>query len=446
MDLRALSDQLAGDMVVPGDAPWDAARQAWNLAVDQRPVAVVYPESADDVAATVRFAAAHDLGIAFNAGGHNTGPIDWTRDTLLLKTERMRGIEIDPERRRARVEAGVLSKPLAIAAGEHGLAYLAGTSPDVGVLGYALGGGLSWMIRTHGLACNTIVAADVVTADGRRVRVDRDTEPELFWALRGGTGNVAAVTALELQLFPVAEIYAGAMLWPIERATEILNAWRVWVETAPETCESFGRMLQLPDVPFLPDEVRGRSFVLIELAFIGSAADGAALAQPLRDLKPEIDSVAMMPPSELSVVNMDPELPLPYYGEGILLTELPKSAIDRMVETFVGSSLLHVEVRHLGGAAATRSPDHGLLDAIDQPFLAFTFGLAPDAESMAAVDGHVRRLLGALEPWDSGRRYLNFAESRMDPRSIFPTETYERFERAKARYDPTGMFRANHAI
>ena len=446
MDLPTLADQLAGDIVLPGDATWDAARQAWNLAVDQHPVAVVYPESADDVVATVRFAAQHGLRIAFNAGGHNTGPIDWTRDTLLLKTERMRGIEIDPERRRARVEAGVLSKPLAIAAGEHGLAYLAGTSPDVGVLGYALGGGMSWMVRRHGLACNTIVAADVVTADGRRVRVDRDTEPELFWALRGGSGNVAAVTALELELFPVAEIYAGAMLWPIERATEILNAWRAWIETAPDTCESFGRMLQLPDVPFLPDEVRGRSFVLIELAFIGSAADGAALAQPLRDLEPEIDSVALMPPSELSVVNMDPELPLPYYGEGILLTDLPAAAIDRMVETFVGSALLHVEVRHLGGAAAARSPDHGLLDAIDQPFLAFTFGLAPDPESMLAVDGHVRRLLGALGPWDSGRRYLNFAESRMDPRSIFPTETYERFERVKARYDPTGMFRANHAI
>ncbi len=446
MDLRTLADQLAGDIVLPADATWDTARQAWNLAVGQHPVAVVYPESADDVVATVRFAAQHGLRIAFNAGGHNTGPIDWTRDTLLLKTERMRGIEIDPERRRARVEAGVLSKPLAIAAGEHGLAYLAGTSPDVGVLGYALGGGMSWMVRSHGLACNTIVAADVVTADGRPVRIDRDSEPELFWALRGGSGNVAAVTALELELFPVAEIYAGAMLWPIERATEILNAWRNWIETAPDACESFGRMLQLPDVPFLPDEVRGRSFVLIELAFIGSAADGAALAQPLRDLEPEIDSVALMPPSELSVVNMDPELPLPYYGEGILLTDLPAAAIDRMVETFVGSALLHVEVRHLGGAAAARSPDHGLLDAIDQPFLAFTFGLAPDPESMLAVDGHVRRLLGALGPWDSGRRYLNFAESRMDPRSIFPTETYERFERVKARYDPTGMFRANHAI
>jgi FAD/FMN-containing dehydrogenase len=446
VELRELGDRLTGDIVLPGDATWDTARQAWNLAVDQRPVAVVYPASADDVAVAVRLAAEHGLRIAFNAGGHNAGPIDWSRDTLLLKTEQMHGIEIDPVARRARVEAGVLAKPLAVAAGEHGLAYLAGTSPDVGVFGYALGGGMSWMIRAHGLACNTIVAADVVTADGRLVHTDQETEPDLFWAIRGGGGNVGAVTAIELQLFPVAQIYAGAMFWPIERATEILAAWREWTETVPETCESLGRMLQLPDAPFLPDPVRGRSFVLVEAAFIGSAEDGAALLQPLRDLGPEMDTVAMMPASDLSLVNMDPEFPLPYSGEGKLLDDFPTEAIDPMVHAFVGSPLLHVEVRHLGGAAAVHSPDHGVLDAIDQPFIAFTFGLAPDADARAAVDHHVERVLGALGPWDSGRRYLNFAESSVDPRSIFPAETYERFRRVKAAYDPTGMFVANHSI
>ncbi len=322
MDLRDLGGHIVGDVVLPGDEAWDTARLAWNLAVDQRPVAVVYPESADDVVTTVLLATERGLRIAFNAGGHNAGPIDWSRDTLLLKTERMDGIEIDVTARRARVEAGVLSRPLAIAAGVHGLAYLAGTSPNVGVLGYALGGGLSWMIRTHGLACNSIVAADVVTADGRLVRADRDTEPELFWALRGGGGNIAAVTAIELQLFPIAEIYAGALFWPIDRATEILNAWRAWIETVPDACELLGRMLQLPDVPFLPEHLRGRSFVLVEAAFIGSAGDGAALVQPLRDLGPEFDTVAMMPASELSTVNLDPEDPLPYAGDGILLTDL----------------------------------------------------------------------------------------------------------------------------
>ena len=363
MELRELGDRLGGDVVLPGDDAWDTARQAWNLAVDQRPVAVVYPETADDVVATVRLAAERGLRIAFNAGGHNAGTIDWSRDTLLLKTERMRGIEIDAAGRRARVEAGALSKPLAIAAGDHGLAYLAGTSPDVGVLGYALGGGLSWMVRKFGLACNSIVAADVVTADGRLVRTDSDTEPELFWALRGGSGNVAAVTAIELELFPVAEIYAGALFWPIERAAEFLHAWREWIETVPVECESLGRMLQLPDAPFLPDHLRGRSFVLVEAAFIGTKSDGAALVQPLRDLGPEMDTIAMMPTSELSVVNMDPDFPLPYAGDGILLSDLTPAAIDRMVETFVGSPLLHWEARHLGGAAAVRSPEHGVLDS-----------------------------------------------------------------------------------
>ena len=446
MELRELGDRLDGDVVMPGDETWDTARQAWNLAVDQRPVAVVYPESAEDVVATVLLAVERGLRIAFNAGGHNAGPIDWSKETLLLKTERMHRIEIDVAGQHARVEAGALAKPLAVAAGEHDLAYLAGTSPDVGVLGYALGGGLSWMIRKFGLACNSILAAELVTADGRLVRADRDTEPELFWAIRGGGGNVAAVTAIELQLYPIPAIYAGAMLWPIERATEILNAWRDWIETVPDACESLGRMLQLPDVPFLPEHLRGRSFVLVEAAFIGSASDGAALVQPLRDLGPEIDSVAMMPTSDLSAVNMDPDFPLPYSGEGILLADLPPAAIDGIVGAFVGSPLLHVEIRHLGGAAAIRSPDHGLLDSIDQPFVAFTFGLAPDAEALAAVDRQVTLLLDALGPWDSGRRYLNFAESSMDPRSIFPVESYDRLNRAKARYDPTDMFLANHAI
>jgi hypothetical protein len=446
MELRDLVDRIAGDVVLPGEERWDAARQAWNLAVDQRPVAVVYPESADDAVAIVRFAAERGLRIAFNAGGHNAGPLDWSRDTLLLKTERMDGIEIDVAGRRARVEAGVLSSALATAAGAHGLAYLAGTSPNVGVLGYALGGGLSWMVRTFGFACNSIVAAELVTADGSLVRADRDTEPDLFWALRGGGGNIGAVTALELQLFPVAEIYAGALFWPIERAAEILNAWREWIETVPDACESLGRMLQLPDAPFLPDAVRGRSFVLIEAAFLGSAEAGEALLRPLRALGPEIDTVALMPTSEMSVVNMDPEAPLPYSGEGILLTDLPSAAIDGIAEAFVGSPLLHVEVRHLGGAAAIRSPEHGVLDAIDQPFIAFTFGLAPDPDTLAAVDRQVRLLLGRLEPWDSGRRYLNFAESAMDPRSIFPADTFERFVEIKARHDPTGMFVANHPI
>jgi FAD/FMN-containing dehydrogenase len=143
---------------------------------------------------------------------------------------------------------------------------------------------------------------------------------------------------------------------------------------------------------------------------------------------------------------MDPDFPLPYAGDGILLDDVTPAAIDEIVAAFVGSPLLHVEIRHLGGAAAVRSPDHGVLDAIDQPFVCFTFGIAPDAAAVAAVERQADALLGALGSWDSGRRYLNFAESRVDPRSIFPVETYDRLRRAKASYDPAGIFRANHPI
>jgi FAD binding domain len=446
VDLRDLGGRIRGQVVLPADETWDESRQSWNLAVDQRPIAVVFPGSADDVVTIVKFAAERSLRIAFNAGGHNAGTIDWSRDTLLVKWDRMRDIEIDAPARRARVEAGTLSKPLASAAGEHGLAYLAGTSPDVGVLGYALGGGMSWMVRMFGLACNSISAAEVVTADGRLLHINLEAEPDLFWAIRGGGGNFCAVTALELELFPVADIYAGALFWPIERSVEVLNAWRHWIEDMPDECESLCRMLQLPDAPFLPEQVRGRSFAMVELAFIGSASDGAALLQPLRDLGPEIDNVALMPTSELSTVHMDPDFPLPYTGDGLLLTDFPATAIDKAVAAFVGSPLLHFEVRHLGGAAKVPSPDNGVLDAIHQPFVTFTFGIAPDADAFAAVDRHTQLLLDALAPWDSGRRYLNFAESAVDPRSIFPEATWHRLLVAKARYDPTDMFSANHPI
>src|SRR5262249_36737388 len=160
----------------------------------------------------------------------------------------------------------------------------------------------------------------------------RAADPDLFWAIRGGSGNVAAVTAIELELVPVTEIYAGALFWPIERAAEILNAWRSWIETVPVECESLGRLLQFPDAPFLPDAVPGGSFVLSELASLGTAAEGGALVRPLRDLGPAMDTVAMMPPIELSVVNMDPDFPLPYSGDGILLDELPPAAIDAVVD------------------------------------------------------------------------------------------------------------------
>jgi FAD/FMN-containing dehydrogenase len=445
-DLHSLRTRIKGDVVLPDEEAFAGARLAWNLSVDQRPVAVVSPESADDMVEIIRFAGENGLRVAFNGGGHNAGPITWDDHALLVKTSRMRNVEIDPATCRARVGAGALADDLSAAAGEHGLAYLAGTSPDVGVVGYMLGGGISWLVRKHGLATNSVTALDVVTADGRLVHTDAENEPDLFWAIRGGGGNFAAVVALECRLIELPEIYAGCFFWPIERATEILNAWRAWIDTVPEECSSLGRLLKLPDLPFIPDHLKARDFVMVEPAFIGSEADGAALVQPFRDLEPEFDTVGMLPTSQLSTVNMDPAEPVPYYGEGIHLNGFDSGCIDKLVEVIVDTPLMHAEVRHLGGAAARSGAGHGALDKIDAPFTTLTFGLALDAEMKADMARHLTRLHSELAPWDSGMRYLNFAESPMDVRMIYPQASYDRLCALKGTYDPGHLFLANHPI
>src|SRR5687767_10118689 len=196
-DVSALRARMTGHAVTPADPEWDVARQAWNLAVDQRPAIVALPESADDVVAVVRYARAHGLRIAAQGTGHNAGPLGPLDGTVLVKTSRMRGVTVDPDARTVRVDAGVLWQEATNAAAEHGLAALAGSSPDVGVVGYSLGGGISWLARKHGIGANQVTAIELVTADGRFVRADAENEPDLFWALRGGGGAFGVVTAIE---------------------------------------------------------------------------------------------------------------------------------------------------------------------------------------------------------------------------------------------------------
>src|SRR5215470_7299069 len=222
---RRPGSSLAGKVLLPGDDGFNEARQAWNLAVDQRPAAVVFPESAAEVAAAIRYAADRGLRVAAQSTGHNAGPLGVLDDTVLLRTGRMRGIQINPRTRTARAEAGVVWLDVVQAAAQHGLAALAGSSPDVGVTGYTLGGGLSFLGRKYGLAAINVLAAEVVLADGRLVRADAEHETDLFWALRGGGGSFGVVTALEFRLFPHNQAYAGALWYPIERAAEVLHAW-----------------------------------------------------------------------------------------------------------------------------------------------------------------------------------------------------------------------------
>lgn len=357
-----LSTSLDGELVLPSDPSWDEARAAWNLAVDQRPAAVVLAESAADVSKTIQFARSARLRVAPQGTGHGAPPLGDLSDTILLRTTRMRGVSVDPKRRTARVEAGVLWQEVTDAAADHGLAALAGSSHDVGVVGYTLGGGISWLGRKYGLSSNAVLAAEIVDAEGNERRVDYENDPELFWAIRGGGGAFAVVTALEIRLFPVAELYAGTLFFPIDGAREVLSAWLELTDRAPEELVSVGRIMRFPDLPMVPEPVRGKEFALVEIAYLGSEADGIELTRPLRELGPVLDTTAMIPARRLSELHMDPPGPVPGSGDGRLLDALSIEAVDAIVESAgaeSGSTLLSVEVRQLGGALARRAEGDG---------------------------------------------------------------------------------------
>jgi FAD/FMN-containing dehydrogenase len=443
-DVETLRARLHGDVYAPGDPGWDRARQAWNLVADQRPAAVAVPLTDADVAAVVRHAAATGLRVAPQGTGHGAAALAPLDDAILLNLSHMRGVRIDAAQRRARVRAGAVWADVTAPASQLGLAPLAGSSHDVGVVGYAVGGGLSWLGRKYGLASESVQAIELVTAEGRKVRVDPDHDPDLFWALRGGGGSFGVVTAMEIALHRVPEVYAGALAWPWEHAEDILDAYRAWVGTLPETVTSCVRLLQVPPFPHVPAPLRGRQLAVVELAAIGNATQGAKLLAPLRALHPELDMVHPMPPSGLIQIHNDPPGPVPGVGDHRLLADIPVGALVQAAGPGSGSPLLSVEIRHLGGAFARRRPGHGALGAIEAPFAMFGVGIAPDPAATAHVEAGLDALMAATAPWDAGRTYMNFVDRQATGRRFFDDATVARLHAIRERVDPERMFMSNH--
>jgi FAD/FMN-containing dehydrogenase len=454
-DLQELRAGIAGQVFVPGDEGYDQSRQAWNLAVDRRPAAVVVAESADDVVRAVRYARDHGIRIAPQGTGHGAAPLEPLDGAMLLRTTRMRKVRIDPATSTARAEAGAVWQDIIEPAAKLGLAGLAGSSASVGVAGYTLGGGLGWLGRRYGLAANSVTAAEVVTPDGNLVRADADHEPDLFWAIRGGGGSVGVVTALEMRLYPVRELYAGDLFFPITRSAEVLHAWQAWTATVPDEVTSIAHLVRLPPLPQLPDSLRGQSFAMVEAAYLGDADSGADLTEPLRRLGPERDTFAMIPAPALGELNLDPDQPSPAKGDGTFLAEFPSAAIDALMEVAgpdANTQLATIEIRHLGGALA--QPAGGSAQAADggaQPFLeashmVFSAGFAPAPDVAAEVGQQAQAVNGALSRWQAGYRYYNFAESPAPASGVLPPRSYQRLEQIKTSYDPDQMIISTHPV
>ena len=435
--------------VFPDDSRWDDARQAWNLAADLRPAVVVLPTSVDDVIGAVEYASERDLRIVVQGTGHGAtahAPLD---GTLLLNMREMRAVEIDVENRRARVEAGALWEDVVIPATEHGLTALHGSSPNVGVVGYSLGGGIGWMARTHGLSAESVLAVELVTADGTLVRADRTQNTDLFWALRGGGGGLGVVVAMEIALYAVEELVAGMMIWPWERSTEVLTRYVEWAETAPNSVSASARLLQIPPLPEIPEFIRGRQVVVIDGAVLGSDEEANEILATFRELEPEIDTFAPVPAAALIRLHMDPEPPMPGIGDGVMVDDLDVDAVAAIVETAgpgTDSPLIVVELRQLGGALRERKPGAGALGSLDGSFAFFALGAPMGPGVGEAVEQRIEELKAALAPWSRGKPYLNFAEKRVTIGDAIGNEAFARLEQVKASIDPDGRFRSAHAF
>jgi FAD/FMN-containing dehydrogenase len=443
-----LDAQMTGRVVTAADPDWDAVRQAFNLTTDVRPAAVALPRDAADVVAAVGYAAAHGLRVAPQATGHNAGPLGSLEDTLLVDVRELQEVSIDAGARRVRVGAGVKWERISPQLSELGLAALHGSSPDVGIAGYSLGGGMGWLARRYGLQANSVTAIELVTADGRAARVDAENEPDLFWALRGGNGNYGVVTAIEFRVYPVEELYAGAMFFPFERAGEVLHAWSELLPTLPDELMTWAKLLQFPDAPDVPEPFRGGSYTIIFAAHLGGEREGRALMRPVRDLGPDIDTFAMVQPAALGDLAMDPPDPLPFVSATALLDDLPSAGVDDLVAAAgpgSGSPLAMVELRHLGGALARRSPGAGARATLPGTVVMLALGIAADEESAAEATTYLESVERAVLPYRVGD-YPNFVEAQTDASAFFDAETWARLRRVKALYDPGDLFKGNHHI
>jgi hypothetical protein len=445
-DLSGLS--IDGD-VVSADAPsWDEARQAWNLAADQRPSAVALVEGPDDVARVVGFARDNGLRVAPQGTGHGAAALESLDGAILIKTDRMRGVEVADGH--ARVAAGAWASDLGEEAAKTGQAFLPGTSPNVGVTGYALGGGLSWLGRKYGWACNRVSAIELVTAEGEARTVDAETDADLFWALRGGGGGYAVVTALHVELVPVTEAYAGALLFPPELTREGITAYRDWAMDASEEVGSMVRVLNLPPIPDIPEPLRGKQWLAVSAACLGNREEGERAIASLREIgEPALDTFDQIPATGLTQIAMDPEPPVPALGHHGLLKELPDDAISKFVDVAgpeSGSPLLLAEFRHLGGALRRSAEDHGALDKLDAEFVMLGIGMLMDPALRQPITSALDTLADAVEPWAAEGGYFNYAERPCEVDAILPPETCKRLAEVKRRWDPEDVILANHSV
>ena len=393
------------------------------------------------MAATAAFATRHGLRITVHCSGHGAGAD--LSDAIMVRTGALREITVDPARNLVKVGAGVRSRDLAAALSPHGLAASLGSGPTTGVAGFAMFGGVGVLGRTVGFMAHHVVAAEVVTADGTRLRCDAGAYPDLLWALRGGAGGYALVTHLELRLDRIPELFGGQVIWPAAEAPGVFRAWRDWTAGLPPQMSSSAGVISLPPLPEVPGPLRGTRVAAVTACYAGPAGQGAGLLGELTALTPApmFNACRPLTPADLGNLWNVPATPMPTRIRGELLSSLPDEAIGELLRLagHPGSPLAMAEVRHLGGMFA-HDPGGGAIGRCEEPYLLETLGLTATPQADETVRHAQQALSAALGPWITGMTLPGFAEPPEDTAErVYRLAIRDRLRRVKDRYDPSGV-------
>ena len=452
--ITTLRERLRGTLLLPEDESFISAIRAWNLEARQHPAIVVMAACAEDIIAAVELANTLNIGVGVMSTGHGVGIC--CDGGLLINTSQMRGVQIDPLMQTATVEAGALWKNVIPAAYEHGLAGLAGSASHVGVVGYTLGGGLGFLARKYGLNATSVVSAEVVTAEGKLMRINAREHADLFWALKGGGGNFGIVTSLEFRLYPLTTIYGGAVFYPGEHARDVLQCYTRWTAGLPDEVTTAFAFMNLPPLPMVPEPLRGKSVVMIKGCYCGDQPEekGPALFAPiLQDLgSPVINTYSVMLVTEMDKISNDPVDPMGVLQFGCLLSEVEEATIDKLVKLAgpgSGSPLAVVELRRLGGAIQRQQQDMQLMGGGNAQYTFIALGAAATPQMAEKVNSYLTFLAAETKAYQTGENFLNFMEVNPTPervRSAYTLADWERLVALKQLYDPNNRFRFNHNI
>lgn len=447
-DLRA---KLRGRLILPDDADYEEARHVWNGMIDKRPAAIVRCAGPADVVQAVDFARSQGMLVAARGGGHNVAGNATCDGGLVIDLSRMKGMRVDPDARTARAQAGLTWAEFDHETQAFGLATTGGLVSTTGIAGFTLGGGIGWLVRKHGLACDNLRSVDVVTADGRTLTASATQHPDLFWAVRGGGGNFGIATSFEYQLHPVGPVLGGLVLHPVERARDVLRFYRDFVATAPDELTTLVVFLTTPPAPFIPAHLHGTPAIAIAACYAGDIEEGERVIQPLRAFgPPAVDLLHPLPyPMLQGMFDESAPAGIQNYWKAHYVAGLGDEAIDTLVgcAAAMRSPLTAMHIHHLGGAMNRVAADASAFPYRDAQFVLNFVGAWTDPAENADHMQWVRDSWQAMAPFATGGAYLNFmGDEGVERIKAAYAGNYERLVALKRTYDPTNLFRLNQNI